>query len=191
MSEEATEAKAVKKKGKLPIILVLVLVLGGGGFFAMKGKGAPKKVVIKAGGVAPLDKEFLVNLAGGPNVYLRAEMALELRDGFAKEKLEEYMPAIRDCINQILRSKSIQQVGASQTDVLRKEISKSINEIIKEHMTDEEKKAQEEFEKAAGEKPEPAKPGTKGHKDEADQEQQWASPAGPVLDVYFTSFTTQ
>ena len=121
MSEQAKETnqepngkKGEKKKGKLPIILVLLLVIGGGGFFAMKSKGGPKKVEIKVGAVEPLDKEFLVNLAGGANTYLRTEIAFELRDGFKKEDLDAQMPAIRNCINQILRSKTLQEVGATQ-----------------------------------------------------------------------------
>src|SRR5689334_1020436 len=102
MSEEAKDT-TTKKKGKMPIILALLVVLGGGGFFMMKGKSAPKKVEVKAGAVEPLDKEFLVNLSGSANVYLRAELALEMREGYTKEELEANMPAIRDSINQIFR----------------------------------------------------------------------------------------
>jgi flagellar basal body-associated protein FliL len=180
MSEEVKEAP-VKKKGKLPVILVLLLVLGGGGFFMMKGKSGPKKGEIKAGEAAPIDKEFLVNLSGGSS-YLRSEMALQIRDGFAKESLDAEMPAIRDAINQILRSKTLSQVSAAQTDDLRREICSAVNRILISNMKEEDKKAQQEFEKAAASKPDGDKSELKEH---------WPSPAGPVLSVYFTSFTTQ
>lgn len=179
----------------MPVILALVLVLGGGGFFMMKGKGAPPKVEVKAGIVQDLEKEFLVNLAGGPNVYLRAEIALELREGYTKEALEEQMPAIRDCINQILRSKSLQQVGATSTQSLRTEIAKSINKILISHMKEEEKKKQEEFEKAVEDSEKKSDEGDKHEKEkkaeEKKDEEDWVCPAGPVLNVYFTAFTTQ
>jgi flagellar protein FliL len=190
MSEEVKEApETKKKKGKLPVILALLLVLGGGGFFVMKGKGGPPKVVVKAGTAEQIKDEFLINLAGGPGIYLRAEVALQLRDGVKKEGLEEHMPAIRDAINQILRSKTLQQVGASQTEKLRKELATAINEILIGHMTPEEKKAQTEFEKATSE--EPAHEKDKKNKKEEEKEEEWACPAGPVLTVFFTSFTTQ
>jgi flagellar protein FliL len=191
MSEEVKEApETKKKKGNLPVILALILVLGGGGFFMMKGKGGPAKVVIKAGSSEQIKDEFLINLAGGASVYLRAEIALELRDGVKKEALEEHMPAIRDSINQILRSKTLQQVGASQTQTLRKELASAINSILVGHMTAEEKKAQKEFERIAAEgheKDSSAK--KKGESD--DPSHDWVCPAGPVLSVFFTSFTTQ
>src|SRR5437016_4598769 len=104
MAEEEKEVKEAaevkKKKSKLPVIVMLAVLIGGGGFFGLKSKSrGPKKTEVKAGTVVALDKEFLVNLAGGPNVYLRAEIALELRDGFKKEDLDADMPAIRDCLN--------------------------------------------------------------------------------------------
>lgn len=204
MTPEAKEG-GKKKKGKLPIILALLLVLGGGGFFMMKGKGAPKKVEIKAGEVAPLDKEFLVNLAGTPSSFLRAELAFELREGYKKESLDAEMPAVRDCINEILRSRTLDEVSASASDSLRKEIATKVNAILIEHMTPEEKKQQAEVEKsvkgdedkakasaakAAEGKP---KPKTTDQQEKPSEEtpEKWVSKIGPVLDVYFTSFTTQ
>lgn len=199
--KEGTEpAEAKKKKGKMPIIIVLVLLIAGGGFFGMKAKsgGGPKKVVIKAAPEAvALDKEFLVNLSGGVNNYLRAEVAFELRDGFKKEDLDANLPAIRDAINQIFRSKSAQEVSSSQTAALQKEIGEAVNTILISHMKEEEKKAQAEFEKAAHEaKASESKPDGKGEpkKGEAakdDEAEMFACPAGPILNVYFTSFTTQ
>ncbi len=187
MSEESKEAPEVKKKGKLPVILMLIVLLGGGGFFGLKMKGGgPKKVVVKAAEAAiPFDKEFLINLAGNANNYLRVEISLEVRDDFKKEALDANMPAVKDAVIQIFRSKTLNQVAAGETDALQTEIAAAINAILVSHMTEEEKKAQEAFEKAA--KPEPKQADQK--KDATKQE--WECPAGPVLNVYFTSFTTQ
>jgi flagellar basal body-associated protein FliL len=186
MSEEATPTPT-KKKGKLPIIIVLLLVIVGGGFFAMKSKGGPPKVEVKPGECAALDKEFLVNLAGGANIYLRAELAVELREGFTKESLDPQLPAIRDSINQIFRSKSPQEVGASETADLQKEIATAINSILVSHMAEDAKKKQAEFEKAVAEK----KPDADKKKPKDADERLADCPAGPVINVYFTSFTTQ
>ncbi|HVT14121.1 MAG TPA: flagellar basal body-associated FliL family protein [Fimbriimonadaceae bacterium] len=207
MSKEAKEVKegaepTAKKKGKLPVIIVLVALIAGGGFFGMKmksGGGGPKKVVIKAAPEAiALDKEFLVNLSNGANTYLRAEIAFEVRDGFKKEDLDANMPAIRDAINQIFRSKSLQEVSASQTANLQKEIAEAVNAILIGHMKDEDKKAQADFEKAAKDAQSAEKPKDDGKKDDAskddaskDDAETFICPAGPVLNVYFTSFTTQ
>lgn len=196
--KEKEGQEPVKKKGKLPVILALVVVIAGGGFFMMKGKGAPPKVEVKPGPTIELEKEFLVNLSNGPSTYLRAEMALKMREGFTKEGLEESMPAIRDCINQILRSKSLQQVGSNGTVALQKEIASAINQILISEMKDEDKKKQKEFEKAieeekgdAHKKEKDKEKKAKHEGDEADEAEEYPCPAGPVLTVYFTSFTTQ
>ena len=193
-TKEGQEPTA-KKKGKLPVIIAVVLVLAGGGFF-MKSKGGPPKVEIKPGISLEIEKEFLVNLANGPNTYLRAEVALKMREGYTKEGLDESMPAIRDCINQILRSKSLQQVGSNATPALQKEIAVAINKILIGEMKDDDKKKQKEFEKAVLEeaKHESEAKGKDKHKEEESKdgkEEEWLCPAGPVLTVYFNSFTTQ
>jgi flagellar basal body-associated protein FliL len=196
MSEEAKEtieAPDVKKKGKLPVVLMLLVLIGGGGFFGMKMRaGGPKKVVIKAGSVEPIDKEFLVNLKGGPNLYLRAEIAVELREGAKKEDLDANMPAIRDSINQIFRSKALPDVAASQTSAIQKEIGDAVNSILISHMKDEEKKAQAGFERAAAQAHPAEKKAPEGETNNPqEKKEEWVCPAGPVLNVYFTSFTTQ
>jgi flagellar basal body-associated protein FliL len=187
MSEEP-EVSPKKKKGKLPVIIALLAVLGGGGFFVMKSKAGtgPKKVEIKAGTTEPLAKEILVALSGG-NSYLRVEVALELRSDFKKEELEADMPAIQDAVTQIFRSKSLSEVGAGSTEELKKEIGVTVNHILISHMKDEAKKAQAEIEKSVKDKPKPAA----DKKKLDDMEEEFVCPAGPVLNVYFTSFTTQ
>lgn len=199
--KEGTEpAEAKKKKGKMPIVIALVVLIAGGGFFGMKAKsgGGPKKVEIKAAAEAvALDKEFLVNLSGGANSYLRAEVAFELREGFKKEDLDANLPAVRDAINQIFRSKSMQEVSSTQTAALQKEIGQAVNAILISHMKEEDKKAQADFEKAAHEaktpdaKADEKADGKKADSGKAEEAEAFACPAGPILNVYFTSFTTQ
>ena len=91
MAEETTtespEQPVKKKGGKLPIIIALVLVLAGGGFFVMKGKGSKEPPPVKLGAVEPL-AEFLVNLRES-NSYLRAEIALHLKEGYEKEQFDK------------------------------------------------------------------------------------------------------
>lgn len=203
MSEEEKEAPVAKKKGKLPVIIALVAVIGGGGFFAMKMKsGGPKKVEIKAGPPEPLDKEFLVNLKG-PNSYLRTEITLEVRDGVTKEELDACTPEIRGAIIQIFRSKTVDEVSASETRSLRKEIATALNVVLIRHMSEEEKKKQKDFEKAAEDEKSSSKKddgdkstnsddkSTKSDDKADDKGEDWVCPAGPVLDIDFTNFTTQ
>jgi len=197
MPEQAKEATVAKKKGKLPVIVMMLVLLGGGGYFGMKMKGgAPQKLVIKAAPeTVPFDKEFLVNLYGPNNTYLRVEISLELREDFKKETLDPSMPKIKNKVIQIFRSKGLQDVSAEKTDDLQQQIAKSINEILICNMTGEEKKAQIEYEKAAADaaRAQSANVASKanGASPDSDQPETWACPAGPVLNVYFTSFTTQ
>lgn len=199
MSEEvkdSTEGK--KKKGKLPVIAMLVVLIAGGGFFGMKmkGGGAPKKPEVKSGEIAPIDKEFLINLRG-QNQYLRVEIALELREGYKKEELDANMQSVRDTIIQIFRSKTLAEVSSDHTEGLKKEIAESINDILISHMKDEEKKTQEDIDKSL--KPAKSEEG-KSKKDEKSKDSEdssdepkndWVCPGGPVLNVQFTNFTTQ
>ena len=193
MSEEAKEAPAGKKKGKLPVIIRLLALVGGGGFFGMKMKGGgPKKVEIKAAAeTVPFDKEFLVNLnSQGGNTYLRAELSLELREGYPKESLDPSMPAIKDTVIKILRSQRLQDVSADKTDDLQHTIAVAINKILVEHMKPEEKTAQDGFEKEAASEAK-STPKADGGSSDGDAKESFTCPAGPVLNVYFTSFTTQ
>jgi len=199
MSEEAKEATpGKKKKGKLPVIVMLLALIGGGGFFGMKMKGGgPKKVVIKAAAeTVPFDKEFLVNLSGSTSTYLRVEISLELREDFKKEGLDPSMPAIKDDVIKILRSRSLADVSADKTDDLQHTIAVAINRILISHMKPEERLAQDAFEKEAAAEETAAKSGANPKPDAEstgtdDEKEVFNCPSGPVLNVYFTSFTTQ
>lgn len=214
MSEEvkATTEEAVgkKKKGKLPIIIVLVLVLAGGGFFMMKGKsGENEPPPIKLGVVEPL-AEFLVNLKE-PNAYLRAEIALHLKDGYTKAEFDLSLPAVRDAIILVLGSRSIQQVRTLDGKLaLKRDLVTAINKVLEaaaaEAHPPEEPEAAADEKKAADEKGSDTKGEKKGtthakkgsseaKKEEGDpkapEHPDWDSQTGPVLKLYFTGFATQ
>jgi len=202
MSEEEQvpeEEPAKKKKGKLPIILALVIVLAGGGFFMMKGKGGSHEPPpVKLGIVEPL-AEFLVNLRE-PNSYLRAEVSLHLKDGYTKEEFDKCLPSVRDAIILTLGSRSIQQVRTLDGKLkLKKDLVASINKVLEAAEAELHEDAPKDEEKAgnAGTKKDPLSKGAgssdqiKDPKPKAPEHPDWDSQTGPVLKLYFTSFTTQ
>ncbi|MBI1755952.1 MAG: flagellar basal body-associated FliL family protein [Fimbriimonas ginsengisoli] len=172
--EETAQPEAKKKRGKLPVIIALALILAGGGYFFMgSGKKKPsarKTAVIapKLGTIEPI-KEFLVNLDGGTS-YLKAEISLHLVKDFDKAKLEEAKPAIQDAIILRLRAKKLSDIRSlDQLRDLKREIAADVNEVLLSES--------------------PAKrPGAGALAKVPDD---FDSPTGPVLKVYFTSFATQ
>lgn len=200
MSEEAKEAPAEgKKKGgsKLPMIVALVMFLAGGGFFMMKGKGAPAPKKVEApvlGAIEPV-KEMLVNLAGGSS-YLKIEVALHMVKDFKKEELEKNKEAVTDSILLCLKSKKLTDIQSpDQLKALKEEIAENVNKILeagkdpKEAEKDAEKAKDPETDKKDGEKDK-----SKGDEPKSDKPKMpegFDSAKGPVLKVYFTSFATQ
>lgn len=194
---EETEGKKKKKGGKLPVILAILLLLGGGGFFAMKmkAKGAAKEPEIKLGEIVPL-KEYLVNLRTGTN-YARAEIAVQLREGYAKEKLETIRPAVDDAVNMVLKGHTVDELESPEgLDALKKELAERINAVLDEY--DPEHKSKKE-EPAKGKEPANGREGAPAANADAklkdpkpdESKKSWQSLKGPVLKVFFTSFATQ
>ncbi|MBS1716383.1 MAG: flagellar basal body-associated FliL family protein [Armatimonadetes bacterium] len=205
MSEEAEKKEATpegeapkKKGGKLPLIIILALVLAGGGFFAMKSKAPKPKPKVEAGTIEPVG-EFLVNLAGGGQVYCRTEIAVLLKKGVEKKELEENMPAIKDAIITVLRSTTSNDIRDSAgTALLKQDLCEAVNKVLEANakkpdkpeasdskLSDDPKKADK---KDAAE--EPAKD-AKGKHVLKKHEHEWDSDEGPILKIYFTSFATQ
>ncbi len=186
--KEGTEVKA-KKKGKLPVILAVVVLVGGGGFFGMKmAGGAPKKVAVELDTKEPppVLGEFLVNLQGSGNVYLRTELSLGLKEGYKKETLDKAMPALKNAVVEILSSKTIGQVNPQNWPALRRELATALNATLKDY---EEKKPEAKDDKK--EEGKEAKPDKGDKADASDHHEDWDSDTGPVLKIYFTSFATQ
>jgi flagellar FliL protein len=204
-SEVQAEVKP-KKKGKLPVLIALVLVLGAGGYFGFKMRTGAAKVAPKValGEIVPLT-EFLVNLQDG-DVYLRTEIALHLRTGFAKEGLDKNLPAVRDAILLLLSSKSLDQVGTTQgKEQLKKDIATAVNKLLEpgeapSKESGESGRSPESDQSPPGSgkrpatgpvKPTEAKAGSASPATSAPEHPEWQSQTGPVLKVYFTSFATQ
>ena len=108
---EKTEGAAGKKKLPMPLIIGVVLlfvglfvgksVLGG----SKKEAKSAKKEKAEVGISLPLD-EFMVNLNGSGDHYLRAQIALGLRKGMTEEEGKEHSAPMRDAILSILSSKT-------------------------------------------------------------------------------------
>ncbi|MCC6402986.1 MAG: flagellar basal body-associated FliL family protein [Fimbriimonadaceae bacterium] len=182
-------AEAPKKKGKLPMILVVVALVGGGGFFAMKGKGdAKKEPEVALGEVVPLG-EFLVNVRGGAflktdvSVHLAKEALLDEHGGGGGHGEAAEPPAfVRDAVIEVLSVQSVESILSAKGKArLKVEIAEAVNNAVHENHAEEgEGKDKEE------------KGHAKGKESEADVlDPTWDSQEGPVLKVYFTNFAVQ
>lgn len=181
---EAAEGK--KKKGKLPVILAVVAVLGGGGFFAMKGKGEEKEEPKVALGEIVSVGDFLVNSRGG--AYIKTEISLHLAKdahldphgggGGHGEKAEPPAP-VRDAIVSVLSDQSVEDVMTMKGKArLKALLAKAINHAVHSLHS-------EENDKKKGKKKDD------GHEEPEVVDKSWDSQEGPVLKVYFTSFAVQ
>jgi flagellar protein FliL len=83
---------------------------------------------VKVGHSLQLD-EFLVNLQGAGDHYLKASLALGLKEGLTEEKAKELVPMARDIIIASLSEKSIKDLSSNKgRDELKDELLEKINE---------------------------------------------------------------
>jgi len=141
MSEkpQAAEKPPAEKKGGVPLLpivgLVLVLnVLMVGKIFMGSGHGKEgAKVENKEPEVGiklPLE-EFLVNLAGSNEHYLKMTVALGLKKGETEEKMKEEVAPMRDAILGILTTKQPEElVTEAGKDKLKKEMVEKVNKAL-------------------------------------------------------------
>ncbi len=170
--EPEKEGEGGKKK-KLPlpmiigvVVLIVALLVGksvmGGG---KKHKVKKEKVTQEMGISLPLD-EFLVNLNGGGDHYLRAQIAVGLKKGLTEEQGKEHVAPMRDAILSVLSTKTLTEVSKPKDrEDLKEELKKKINEAL-----------------------EAAEPKDKDKDEEADEKEGGKE---TVLKVYFTAFATQ
>lgn len=142
-------------KGKSPMLMMIVVLIAGlaGGVFAGKSLLAPKAppppTPPTVGKTLDLG-EFIVNL--GDENYLKAGVALGLKEGIDPKKLEEETAPLRDAALMAFAGKTRSQLNTLEgKHKVKEEIRERVNEVL-EHKT---------------------------HDKES------------VLEVYFTSFTTQ
>jgi flagellar protein FliL len=78
-------------------------------------------------------EEFLVNLSGGGDHYLRATLAVGLRKGLTEEKAKEHVPAIRDAILTTMSAKTLKELSTPKgREGLKKDLIEKINELAEE-----------------------------------------------------------
>jgi flagellar FliL protein len=129
-TKEATESK--KKKLPIPIIagvvvLLLVLFFAKGMLGGHKSDAKEKKKEAKVGISLSLD-EFLVNLSGGGDHYLRATISLGMAEGVAEEKAKEHVAPMRDAILAVLSAKTLKDLSSAKgRDDLKEELKAKIN----------------------------------------------------------------
>jgi flagellar FliL protein len=200
-AKDAGEGK--KKGGKMPVIIAAVVVIGGGGFFMMKkDSGGPKKEPeVKLAHAAEPAGEFLVNLGDGVT-YLSTKISVQCAEGKSVSSgggehggSASVSPAVQDAIIEVLTSKRLDEItSVSGKTRLKYELAYAMNEAYKASTHEEEekkadKKEDKEDKEGKEEKHAPAAHGLA--KDFHPEHEDWDADEGPVLKVYFTSFTTQ
>lgn len=194
---EAKEA-APKKKNMMPVIIAVVLVLAGGGYFMLGGKKEEKAVPEIALGHHPEEVgEFLVNLKGGG--YLSTKIVVQCAEGATVSSAGDghgggggILPFVNDTVISVLSGKTLDEISSLEGKAkLRRELAYHINH------------ASHTFVHAEGEEaPKKSKKKKKSsHDDHGDPEElaadyepeypEWDNDEGPVLKVFFLTFTTQ
>ncbi len=139
MSDSAKKAapeKGEKKKmSMMPIMmgimLVLVLAIGAKVFLGgSKANAKAAKKVEEVGISLPLD-EFLVNLNGSSDHYLKTTIALGLKKGLTEEQVKEHVPAMRDAILSVLQTKSMRELSSpKEREALKDEVRSDVNKEV-------------------------------------------------------------
>jgi flagellar basal body-associated protein FliL len=130
------KAESKEDKGGLPILpIVIVLVVGlVGGAFAGKillgGKGDNKPEKPKVGHTLDLG-EFLVNL--DDEHYLKAGVALGLKEGIPAEKLKKDNAPLRDAVLMAFASANRSELNSYEgKEKVKEHIRKRVNEVLQE-----------------------------------------------------------
>ncbi|MCG9893927.1 MAG: flagellar basal body-associated FliL family protein [Fimbriimonadaceae bacterium] len=194
---EAKEG-APKKKNMLPVIIAVVAVIAGGGFFMMNGgkkaEDEESHHALKLSEHTEEIGEFLVNLKDG--AYLSTRIAVQCEGhssvssaGDGHGKGGEPYPFVKDAIISVLTGKTLDEIttveGKSQ---LRREIAYSINHAYNLYAPPkdgERKRKPKKSELKHDSVPEELMP------DYEPEYPEWDNDEGPVLKVFFLTFTTQ
>lgn len=142
MSEKAPAqekgGKGEKKGGNMPLfaiigtVLILNVLMVGKIFMGGNGKETVKVVhaTEEVGAKMPLE-EFLVNLAGSSDHYLKATIALGLKKGEGEEKLKEEIAPIRDAALSVLSTKKLEELATEEgKEKLKTEMKEKINKEL-------------------------------------------------------------
>ncbi|OYT69582.1 MAG: hypothetical protein CFK49_12225 [Armatimonadetes bacterium JP3_11] len=125
-------------KGKSPILMMVVVLIAGlaGGVFAGKNFMAPKAPPPPkpptVGKTLDLG-EFIINL--GDENYLKAGVALGLKEGIDPKKLEEETAPLRDAALMAFSGKTRSELNSLEgKHKVKEEIRERVNEVL-EHKT--------------------------------------------------------
>jgi len=132
----SSEAKAKDgKKNLIPIIIGVVLLLVGlalGKSVLGGAKPAKEKPKVEVGVTLPLD-EFLVNLEGGGDHYLRTTIALGMKKGISEEEAKERIAPMRDAVLSVLSTKTLTELAkAKNKEAMKDEIKQKVNQSLGE-----------------------------------------------------------
>jgi flagellar basal body-associated protein FliL len=123
------------RKTVLIVVGVVVIVLLAAGFILYKSgmlpflpkpaAAAPKEYIYSVG-------EITVNLnEPGYKRYIKVDVSLGSTDKALETELAEYMSKVKDTINEILRSKKIEDINtAEKTDAIKNEIRDKVNSLL-------------------------------------------------------------
>lgn len=137
----AESEQSGEKKGKghklliiVGVVAILLLNLLVAGKVFLGGKGKPSKpgkhVEEEVGATLPLE-EFLVNVAGRNDHYLKTTIALGLKKSVTEKSMEEKIPPIRDVILSVLSSKSLEELSTERgRSGLKQEIKERLNKEL-------------------------------------------------------------
>ncbi len=138
----SSKGKEPKSKGGMPIVLVIAVLVAGlmGGAFAGKmlfaGKGAKEPEKPKVGHTLDLG-EFLVNLDS--EHYLKAGVALGLKEGIPAEKLKEETAPLRDAVLMALVSSGRAELNTYEgKQKIKERIRERVNEVLHEKTREKE-----------------------------------------------------
>lgn len=125
-----------KKASKMPLFAMMAVVLLLNSLVVaklfMSGDKKPKdeKPIEEIGPKMPLE-EFLVNLGGSNEHYLKATIALGLRKGLTEEKFKEETAPIRDAIIMVMSNKKTEEIATTEgKEKLKEEIRSAINKDL-------------------------------------------------------------
>jgi len=133
MSEETN--KNSSSKLLVGMLVVLLVVMFSSGFFIYKLVLAnPTNAEKQLTEVGPMyeTEEFLVNLSGSVNHYIKAKFALELSDKKVSRELGEKLPLLKDTVIMILSNKAADDLDVQGKEDLKLELIEEINKFLDE-----------------------------------------------------------